>query len=232
MHPTKLPQRLIEEAIQRRGSLHPLADFDTARAALVVIDMQNFFMDMVPAARSVVSNINRLAKSIRLGGGKVVWVQMTLDESDTQTWRHFFEKLLNAAKRSEHLAELARDSSGWQLDAGLTVANEDWRVEKRRFSALIQGSSDLEARLRERKIDTLLIAGTVTNVCCESTARDAMMLDFPTIMVADACAALDDESHLAALANFQTVFGDVLTVDEVLAGIDQTVTVRLDRAAL
>jgi isochorismate hydrolase len=90
MHPTKLPQRLLELAVERRGSLHPLADFDTSHAALVVIDMQNFFMDMVPGARSVVGNINRLAKSIRLGGGKVVWVQMTLDESDTQTWRHFF----------------------------------------------------------------------------------------------------------------------------------------------
>ena len=62
---------------------------------------------------------------------------------------------------------------------------EDLTVEKNRFSAFIQGSSDLAAVLRGRGLDTILITGTVTNVCCESTARDAMMLNFKTVMITD-----------------------------------------------
>ena len=90
-------------------------------------------------------------------------------------------------------------------------------VEKNRFSAFIQGSSNLEQVLRERGIDTVLITGTVTSVCCESTARDAMMLDFKVVMIEDCCAALSDDEHRAALENIIQQFGDVMTADEALA---------------
>ncbi len=71
--------------------------------------------------------------------------------------------------------------------------------------------------LRGLGLDTLLIAGTKTNVCCESTARDAMMLDFGVVMVSDATAALSDDEHRATLETMIQQFGDVLAVDEVLA---------------
>jgi hypothetical protein len=83
---------------------------------------------------------------------------------------------------------------GYALWSALEVMPQDLHVEKTRFRVFIQGSSDIERVLRERGIDTVLIAGTVTNVCCESTARDAMMRNFRTIMVTDANAAkLDPE---------------------------------------
>ena len=59
----------------------------------------------------------------------------------------------------------------------------------------------------------MLIAGTVTNVCCESTARDAMMRNFRAIMVTDANAAFTDEEHNAALTSFYLVFGDIMSTD-------------------
>lgn len=155
---------------------------------------------------------------------------MTVDESDRAQWSHFYERLLNDYWRDAHFDSLARNSEGWQLCADLETRDEDWHVEKSRFSAFIAGSSDLESRLRDSGIETLLIAGTATNVCCESTARDAMMLNFASIIVSDACAGTDKAAHRATLANFQTVFGDVLSVDEVLAGIDQTV--QVDSASL
>ncbi|MFN3351377.1 isochorismatase family protein, partial [Pseudorhodoplanes sp.] len=96
------------------------------------------------------------------------------------------------------------------------VAAEDHTVIKNRYSAFIAGSSQLERLLRSLGIDTVLIAGTKTNVCCESTARDAMMLDFKTVMVSDCCAALSDEEHRAALENVFQQFGDVLTAAETL----------------
>ena len=70
-------------------------------------------------------------------------------------------------------------------------------------------------------IDTLLIAGTKTNVCCESTARDAMMLDFKTVMLSDCCAALSDEEHRATLETMIQQFGDVMTLDEALAALQK-----------
>jgi ureidoacrylate peracid hydrolase len=54
----------------------------------------------------------------------------------------------------------------------------------------------------------------VTNVCCESTARDAMMLDYRVIMLSDGNASITDEEHAASLNNFLIFFGDVMTVDE------------------
>jgi ureidoacrylate peracid hydrolase len=167
---------------------------------------------------------------MRLAGGQVVWVSMTLTEADRADWSVFFERLLSDYWRTAHLQELARDSEGWQLCPGLEPADDDWRVDKSRFSAFVPGGSDFERRLRERGIDTLLIAGAATNICCESTARDAMMLNFGTIFVSDACIGTDAEAHRATLANFQTVFGDVLSIDEILAGIDQTV--QIDSATL
>ena len=81
---------------------------------------------------------------------------------------------------------------------------------------MIAGSSGLERLLRSLDIDTVLIAGTKTNVCCEATARDAMMLDFKVVMVSDCCAALSDEEHRSALENIIQQFGDVMTGEEVV----------------
>src|SRR5205823_6007906 len=93
----------------------------------------------------------------------------------------------------------------------------DLIVEKNRFSAFIQGSSNLAELLRARGIDTILVTGTVTGVCCESTARDAMMLNFKTVMVSDGNAAMTDEDHNASLAAFYLTFGDVMSTDMLIA---------------
>jgi len=103
-----------------------------------------------------------------------------------------------------------------QLFNEMKTEKIDLRVTKNRYSALISGSSSLQTVLKEKNIDTLLIAGTKTNVCCECTARDAMMLDFKVVMLSDCTAALSDEEHLATLENMIQQFGDVLTSDEAL----------------
>ncbi len=110
---------------------------------------------------------------------------------------------------------MQREHHGFQLWDSLDVREGDARVVKRRYSAFVQGSSDIETVLRDRGIDTLTIAGVATNVCCESTARDAMMLNYRTLMVSDACAAATDAEHAAALGNFYLFFGDVQTTEEV-----------------
>ena len=91
-------------------------------------------------------------------------------------------------------------------------------MPKNRYSAFIR--SEFENTLRARGIDTLLIAGTKTNVCCECTARDAMMLDYKVVMLSDCTAALSDDEQRATLENVIQQFGDVLTIDEVIALLD------------
>jgi ureidoacrylate peracid hydrolase len=116
-------------------------------------------------------------------------------------------------------ATLASGTRGHALVGDLDVRSEDLRVEKTRYSAFIQGSSPLDGELRRRGVDTLVVVGTLTNVCCEATVRDAMMLNYRAVLVSDANAALSDEEHNMALANTLTTFGDVFTTDEVIAAL-------------
>jgi ureidoacrylate peracid hydrolase len=112
---------------------------------------------------------------------------------------------------------LSEAAPEFELYPELEVRSTDSRVTKIHYSALVVESSNLNALLRERGIETLLVAGTATNVCCESTARDAMMLDYRTIMVSDANATWTDAEHSATLDLFVAFFGDVLTTDEAIA---------------
>jgi ureidoacrylate peracid hydrolase len=124
-------------------------------------------------------------------------------------------------RRDTRYATMDTGHEGHALWAELDAKPEDAQIMKTRFSAFIQGSSEIEAHLRARGIDTLLIAGTATNVCCESSARDAMMLNFKVVMVPDALATYTDTEHAAALNAFYAIFGDVLTVDESIAALER-----------
>ena len=115
------------------------------------------------------------------------------------------------------LAELTPGARGFELHADLDVRPEDEILTKKRFSAFIQGSSDIDRYLRGAGIDTVIIAGTLTNICCKSSARDAMMLNYRLVFVSDANAALSDAEHNATLTSMLRVFGDIPTTDEAVA---------------
>src|SRR5262249_1764885 len=148
----------------------------------VVVDMQNYFCAAgfpleVPMARAIVPGINRTAAALRASGGVVVWVQTTAVGAG-EHWRNFQERMLTPEGRRERRAGVDEATEGFRLFPTLEVLPDDLRIKKIKYSAFIAGSSDIDARLRARNIETILIAGTLTNVCCESTARDAMMLDY------------------------------------------------------
>jgi ureidoacrylate peracid hydrolase len=221
MHKLDIPQSVIDGVIARRGVAHPFADLDPAKTALVVIDMQNGFMmpgvahALCEMAPRIVPTINRLAEALRQAGGKVFWIENTHDETCFTSWSVLYDYLKpeNGRKRVEAMTP---GSVGHALWSELDVRPEDQRVRKFRYSAFIQGSSDLPEILREQGYDTVLIAGTVTNTCCESSARDAMMLNFKTIMVSDANAAHSDEDHNAALIAFYRIFGDMMSSEDII----------------
>ena len=220
MHKLGVRQEIIDRVMARRGRYHVFDSFDPARTALLVIDMQDTFCAPgspaeVPVSRSIVEPINRLAHALRARGAAVVWIlHANTRRGEKSDWEMFFNHIVADDVRLRTIDSLLPGrQSVW---SGLEQGNDDLTVFKNRYSALIHGSSQLEPLMRNLGIDTLLIAGTKTNVCCEATARDAMMLDFRTVIVSDCCAALSDEEHRATLETFIQQFGDVMTADEVL----------------
>jgi ureidoacrylate peracid hydrolase len=221
-----LPDDVVQRVIERRGTAHCFADLDPRRTALVVIDMQHAFMNpdvghaVCPAALDIVPAINRLADAVRQTGGGVFWVRMTHDERCLDDWSVAFE-IAPPQQRAKRIAALTAGSLGHQLWPNLDVRPEDEIVDKYRFSGFMPGTSQLPERLRARGFDTVLITGTVTNVCCESSARDAMMTNFRTIMVSDGNAALSRAEHEASLTAFYNVFGDVMDTDMIVAALSR-----------
>ena len=218
MHKIAIPQNVIDRVVARRGKEHVYDQLDPARTALIVVDMQNAFIlpgvafAPIKMAAEIVPNINKLARAMREAGGTVVWIVTTYTKAVETEWSTYYglSTPTYGAKRS---AALTKGSKGHQLWSSLEVQPDDPIVEKKRFSAFIQGSSALDKVLSERGIDTLLITGTVTGVCCESTARDAMMLNYKVVMVTDGNAAYNDEEHNAALTAFYATFGDIMPTD-------------------
>ena len=231
MHKIDIPQWATDIALDRRGKAHIYADLDPRKTALIVVDLQNGFMveevaiAYVPTAVEIVPNVNRLATAVRRTGGKVFWIRNTFDETNINAWSEYFT-MLTPAKRARAIANMAPNARGHELYPVLEVKPEDAIVNKYRFSAFVQGASDLPERLRQQGYDTVLITGTVTNVCCESSARDAMMLNFKTIMVSDGNAARTDAEHNATLASFYSVFGDVMDTDFLIARLEANAAAR------
>lgn len=167
----------------------------------------------IPVARAIVPNVNRLASALRRNGGLVVWIRTLFTEETLTSWSHFHDVLNTPERQARRSAALSDGAFGAALWPELEVEKEDAIVAKTRYSAFIHGASGLEPLLRQRGIDAVWVAGTMTNTCCESTARDAMMLNFRTTMVSDANATLSDAEHNGALVNFYLNFGDVAATD-------------------
>jgi len=222
MHKVAIPQTMIERVIARRGKEHVFDDFDPTRTALIVVDLQNGFMmpgvafAEIAEAREIVPNVNRLAAALRAAGGTVVWIVTTYEPAVDREWSTYY-RLSTPANGAKRSAALTKGAKGHEIWPELEVKPGDPIVEKKRFSAFIQGSSELDKVLKARGIDNLLVTGTVTGVCCESTARDAMMLNYSVTMVTDGNASYSDEEHNRALTAFYATFGDIMPTDTLIA---------------
>ncbi len=225
MHKVNIPQEYIDRVAARGGRAHSVAALDGPRTALIVVDMQYYFMaegqpSECPVAREIVPNVNRLADGVRRNGGLVVWIQTLSGPESLDFWSVYYERM-TPDKAKARVDGMSPGGSGYDLWPDLDVHDGDEIVIKTRYSAFIQGSSRLEDVLRARGIDTILITGVSTSTCCESTARDGMMLNFRTMMISDGCAAPDDYLHNATLNNFYLQFGDVQATDEVISLLDK-----------
>lgn len=220
-HKTELHSDVVAHIMKRRGKMHVHDTIDPKRTALVSVDMQVAFLEPgapseVPMAREIVPNINKLATALRAAGGTVAWVYSTFTDKIFTDWSSFFGGTYGGPHARRVAENLYKGAPGHKHWPAIETKPGDLWIEKNRFSCFLPGASDAEAQLKARGIDTVLIVGTLTNVCCESSARDAMMRNFSVIMVGDGNATYTDAIHNASLTSLAITFCDVMSTDEVI----------------
>ncbi len=219
-HPP-LPQHVRKAVRDRYGRDHVHAEFDPARTALLVIDMQKAFLRPeigyvpCPTARAAIPAINRLAATFRERRQPVFWLKNIHDAEMQESWAGMYTMHGTEASAARAKA-LSLDSPGFALDDALEVDPDDCVLVKRRYSAFFPGACDLGARLKAANIETLVLTGTTTDVCVESTVRDAMMRNYKVIVAEDATGALTDASHHNALTAMAMHFADIMPAEMVL----------------
>ena len=184
---------------------------DPATTAVVVVDVQRLFTDMVgapiePPLNDVLPRIGRFVDDSRQAGATIVLVRTIISphahSRSTRQWPEFMR------------AGMAPDAPGSTFDPCLNPQPGDIDVVKQRYSAFI--GTRLDEILRERGIVSIVVLGLTTNVCVQSTARDAWQRDYQTITLADCCAEVGPGSHDASLSWTARNFGAVCTSDEVI----------------
>lgn len=205
------PGRGAVTSLQHR--LHDLSGLQ-AGLALVVVDMQNLFVETgqplaIPRALAIVPTINGLVSAVRACSGAIIWTRHTFDPAYAPP--PWFEALVGP-EATAALQLLRPGSRPHEIFGALRRQPEDLVIDKHRMSAFVSRDSNLDAVLRVRGIDTLIVAGTVTNFCCQGTARDAMMRDYRVLFTTDGTAARNDEDQQATLVDLQRMgFFDLRT---------------------
>lgn len=206
------------KAMGRKDRLFTVAKDKTA---MLVIDMQDGFCSETgclenPDTRKIVLNINGLADKCRKVGIPVIWIRFVINGHNIGLWE-LIQPASPYSGRKNPTKEFSDKGEENKIWHELIVDKvKDIEVIKNRYSAFIAGSSNLGQILKERGIDTLIITGVGTNVCCESTARDAMMLNYKVIFISDANATIGKIFHEITLMNIKMFFGDVVKTDDLI----------------
>jgi len=191
------------------------------RTALINIDMQNCFVHgspiSAPEGLEIEERINRLAAACREAGILVIHTSIVLRPDGSN--RGVLDEFNPFVKQGI----LNKGSDSAALHKGLIVEPDDILLDKPRFGAFY--GTDLELILRSRGIDTVIICGVATNVCCETTAREATVRDFHVFFLSDGTATADmgdasaAELQRATCATLGFLFAQVLTVEEMIGKI-------------
>lgn len=191
--------------------------FEKDRAALLVIDMQKDFVDEgaimeVAMARHRIPTMRNVIEKCRGAGVPVIYTRHVLsDRFDVSPLETAYQPKLKATGMRE-------GSEGIEIVPELAPLSNETVIGKHRYDAF--HDTPLETILRTIRgvgqVDTVIVIGTVTNICCESTARSAFMRDFKVVFVSDANGGLDEASHNATLTIIGRVFGRVMTAGELI----------------
>lgn len=212
MEPYVTLENLAAKTLEWLGAIEPfnLHEMQLKReaSALLVIDMQEFFLDpqsptFTCGGLAILPNVKRLIEGFRAAKRPVIYTRHVhrADGSDAGIMGWWWEGMcVEGSPESEMHHDLAPQP-------GEPV------ILKRRYSAFY--NTDLETVLRGFKVEDLVITGIMTNLCCETTARDAYMRDYRVFIPADATGSVCEEMHLASLLNLAFGFAYVTTTENV-----------------
>jgi nicotinamidase-related amidase len=207
-----------------------MADFEVKleSTALVNVDMQNCFVEnspfAAPRAQEILPRINRLAEVCRRNGALVIHTLHVVRSDGSNIG--VMGEIIPAVREGV----ISKGNPQAELHHGVVVEHDDITLEKPRYGAF--HGTDLELILRDRGIDTLIITGIATNVCCETTAREAAVRDFHVFFLSDATATTGigdlsaDEVQRATCATLGKRFAQVLTTGEMLEKIERAALSR------
>jgi len=214
--PYVTPENLILKTSLWRKEIAPYnvrsLSLDVGFSALLVVDMQNYFLDencgaWMSAAPAILPNVCGLVDAFRSAGLPVFFTT------------HVHEDLeIDGGMMARWWQELIMKGT---FDAGIFAAfqphDDEQVIQKTRYSAFF--GTDLDSTLRNLGVKDLVITGVMTNLCCESTARDAFNRDYRVFFVMDATAATNEEFHLSTLRNLAYGFAAIVETSEVLGSL-------------
>jgi nicotinamidase-related amidase len=188
---------------------------DFKRSCLLVVDMQNFFLDpksptFTPGGLAILPNTAKLIQAFRRNKLPVIYTahMHKSKEMDGGILGWWWEGMI------------IENTKEAEIHPDLTPLPEEKIIRKHRYSAFY--NTDLEIVLRCLGITDLIISGVMTNLCCESTARDAYFRDLRVFFLLDATGTVNEELHLATLKNLAFGFAYVTITEDILRDLIKT----------
>lgn len=192
---------------------------DPGKAALVIIDMQNFscapaYGKPMPGIKEVIKQVNRLADSCREEDIPVIWVRQNFTSNGSANDAGLYPLFHDEAQ----VQSITNRGPGTEIYPGMHYDPlKDHVVFKNRYSAFLSDPPELRNLLKELGKTQLVVAGVAANVCVECTVRDAVQLDYQVILVSDAVTSPDEALLNSTLTNTRLFFGDVRSAGDVIA---------------
>jgi len=173
-------------------------------AALLVIDMQNYFHQIV---QPILDNIQKVIQASRRKNIPVIFTQHghTDAASDGGTLGEWWGQVI------------LEGTKDWKFIPEMKIESKDIILPKKRYSAFYE--TDLEKILRSKGIQDLILSGVMTNLCCETTARDAFMRDYRVFFLIDGTSTGKEDHHLATLKNLGYGFAYLITCEELIKSL-------------
>ena len=178
---------------------------DTRRTALLVLDMQNYFLDekshaYIPATDAIIDNINKLVISSRKKDIPVFFTRHINDESDSGNMGKWWNDIIR------------QNDPGSQLSDKLETYGEI--IIKSQYDAFYK--TELEHKLLSYGISDILITGVMANLCCETSARSAFVHGFRPFFIVDCTAAYTYKLHYGSCLNIAHGFGQLVGSWEIM----------------
>jgi isochorismate hydrolase len=192
------PEKILKELKPYRARK---AVVDPKHTVFLAIDLQNYFKRI---AQPILPIILKVIQSCRKVHIPIIFTQHghTRPDSDGGTLSQWWGELIMAG------------TEDWKFLPEIVTKEEDIILPKKRYSAFFE--TDLDEKLRSRGIQDLIISGVMTNLCCETTARDAFMRNYRVFFLIDGTATRKRDLHLATLKNLGFGFAYLLTCNELI----------------